>query len=71
MNSLLSFLKELIPIIFISALAFIGYAIANLFIVIDFVSEDGEILWGAVFFGVLCLVGGYLIYKAAEKLWVK
>ena len=57
--------------VLIAAIAFVGYAIASIFIVIDFVSEDGEIVWGAVLFGVLCLVGGYLIYKAGEKLWVK
>ena len=71
MKSLLEIIKELIPIIIIAGIAAIGYAIASMFIILDFVGKDGQILWRSVFFGFASLIAGFLIYKVAEKLWAR
>ncbi len=71
MNDIIKILKELMPMVLIASIALIGYAIASIFININFVSNEGEIIWRSIFIGVACLVVGYLIYRLAEKLWEK
>ena len=71
MKNIFEIFKELIPIVLIASIALIGYAIASIFISINFVSDEGEILWKSIFIGVACLGVGYVIYRLAEKLWEK
>ena len=71
MKNLIEILKQIIPMFFIGAIAVIGYALANLVVVIDFVDMNGNILWRSIFVSLALLIVGFFIYRAAEKLWTK
>ena len=71
MKNLVEILKQIIPMIFIGAIAVIGYALAHFTIAFDFVDKNGSILWKPIFISLAFFIVGYFIYRAAEKLWSK
>ena len=71
MSNLLAFLKELIPVVFIAAIAFIGYFLfeisARVFFNAMIENSTSEVFLGALAAGLV----GYLIYVLGARLWNK
>ncbi len=55
--------------IVIGSITAIGLLLADLNLVIDFVDENGNILWKPMLLGITCALIGYGIYKFGEWLW--
>ena len=71
MNNLIEIIKQIIPIFVIGAIAVICYALAHFGLALDFVDNNGNILWRSIFISLAFFIIGYFIYRTAEKLWSK
>ena len=71
MKNLIEIIKQIVPMIVIGALAVIGYALAHFGFALEFIDNNGNILWKSILISVALFIVGYFIYRAAEKLWAK